>query len=89
MPKRERFDAARFGKVVEANARTFAELQEMYKKKLIGEHDRLFTLDDVLEIAFVTFKGGWFNCRLQQNPKSKWSAETGARQARESTKEAF
>ena len=89
MPKRTKFNAAQFGKVVGANSKTIREILEMHKKGLIHENDQLFTLEAVINISYACFKGGWYNCGLQDNVKPKWSCENGTTQARKYIKEAF
>jgi hypothetical protein len=84
-----RFDRADFEAVTSANSHTVSEVIEMLKKGLIREDDYVFTMDGVKAIAHDTYKGGWNNCREQENPKTDWSRQVRNTDARTMINEAF
>lgn len=80
---RNSLDKLRFETFISSKRKTVAEIKAMLKKGTLHESDYAFTLKEVKEIAARAFIGGWTNCRLQKNHKSKWTAERGQVQMRE------
>ncbi len=79
-----KFTRAKFEQVAHKHAKTFAEIQEMYKKGLITDDDYLFTLDGVKETAFQSYKGGTDNAwHIEENTKWKsyndWATDSAKR----------
>ena len=87
--KKRRIDRLKFEILVSRHARTLDDLNTLREKNLLHENEYIFTLKEVQLIAAECYKGGWLNCRLQDNPKSNHSYKQGAEDARKFILEAY
>ena len=88
-PSRRVFERKHFESVVIKNKLTYSDIVEMHKKGLIGDNDYLFTLEGVINIAYVTAKGFHANCRQLNNHKTRWARDVAAEDARMFINDAF